>query len=64
VALPDPIVPQIDKYLQDDQSVTYDNLNSSPTIKSQPLPDFNLDLCHLKVQLIDYSEGEAQCDFY
>jgi serine/threonine-protein kinase SRPK3 len=54
--LPDPIVPQIDKYVED-QSATYDNLKAS-CIKSQPLMNLNLDLRHLSVRLVDYSEGE------
>jgi hypothetical protein len=60
-SLPDPIVPQIDKALQvdDHQSTTYDNLKAScRIIKSQPLTNVNLDLRHLRVRLVDYSEGE------
>jgi serine/threonine-protein kinase SRPK3 len=58
-SLPDPIVPQIDKYVEDHQSATYDNLKPScQIIKSHPLTNFNLDLRHLRVRLIDYGEGE------
>jgi serine/threonine-protein kinase SRPK3 len=58
--LPEPIIPKIDKYLEEHQSATYDNIKSSPQIvKSQPLSDFNLDLRHLRVKLVDYSEGEV-----
>ena len=57
-SLPDPIVPQVDKYVQDHQLTMYDNLASCRTIKSQPLTNFNLDLRHLRVRLDDYGEGE------
>ena len=58
-SLPDPIVTQMDKYVEDHQSATYDNVKPScQIIKSQPLTNFNLDLGHLRVRLIDYSEGE------
>ena len=58
-ALSDPIVPQIDKYIEDHPTATYDNLKPScQIIKSQPLTNFNLDLRHLRVRLIDYGEGE------
>ncbi|KAG0706459.1 kinase-like domain-containing protein [Suillus ampliporus] len=54
-ALPDPIVPQIDKCLEEYPSATCENLEApSKTIKSQPLTDFNLDLRDLRVRLIDY----------
>jgi len=57
-ALPDPIVPQIDEYIENHQSATYDNLKpSSQIINSQPLTNLNLDLRHLKVRLIDYGEA-------
>ncbi|KIM91302.1 hypothetical protein PILCRDRAFT_520 [Piloderma croceum F 1598] len=57
-SLPDPIVPQIDKYVEDHQSATYDNLKPScQIIKSHPLTNFNLDLRHLRVRLIDYDEA-------
>jgi serine/threonine-protein kinase SRPK3 len=54
--LPEPIIPKIDKHLEEHQPATYDNIKSS--VKSQPLSDFNLDLHQLTVKLIDYSEGE------
>ena len=58
-SLPDPIVPQIDKNIEDCQSAMYDNLKAScRIIKSQPLTIFNFDLRHLRVRLIDYGEGE------
>jgi serine/threonine-protein kinase SRPK3 len=60
-SLPDPIVSQIDKYIEDHQSATCDNLKPSYQImKSNPLTNFNLDLRHLRVRLIDYGEGEKQ----
>ena len=59
-SLPD----QIDKYIEDHQSATCDNLNPSYQImKSKPLTNFNLDLRHLRVRLIDYGEGEKQWGF-
>jgi serine/threonine-protein kinase SRPK3 len=54
--LPDPIIPKIDKHLEEHQPATHDNIKSP--VKSQPLSDFNLDLRQLTVKLIDYSEGE------
>lgn len=60
-ALPDSIVLQLDKYLDGNQLATHDNLKpTSQILKSQPLTDFNLDLRHLKVRLIDYGTGETQ----
>jgi serine/threonine-protein kinase SRPK3 len=57
--LPELIIPKIDKHLEELQSATYDNIKpSSQIVKSQPLSDFNFDLHHLRVKLIDYSEGE------
>jgi hypothetical protein len=61
-APPDPIVPQIDKYLEEHPSTTYDDnfKPSSQIIKSQPLTDFNFDLRYLSVRLIDYGKGERR----
>ncbi|KIM72701.1 hypothetical protein PILCRDRAFT_81670, partial [Piloderma croceum F 1598] len=53
--LPEPIIPKIDKHLEEHQPATYDNIKLS--VKSQPLSDFNLDLHQLMVKLIDYSEA-------
>lgn len=58
--LHEPIVPQIDKHLEDHQSTTCGNMKpSSQIVKSQPLFDSNHDLHHLRVKLVDYSEGET-----